>query len=40
MLFLIIGKSPGVDEEQNIIEAKGLSVYASIDEVPDNNLKQ
>ncbi|HEY3252195.1 MAG TPA: NUDIX hydrolase [Ignavibacteria bacterium] len=38
--ILIIGSSPGADEEREIIEIKRLPVYTSIDEVPYNNLQQ
>lgn len=32
--ILMIGSSPGADKEREIIEAKGLPVYYSIDEIP------
>lgn len=35
--ILMIGSSPGADIERRIIENKGLPVYNSIDEIPENN---
>jgi hypothetical protein len=35
--ILMIGSSPGADTERRIIEAKGLPVYYSIDEIPEHN---
>lgn len=32
--ILMVGSSPGADKEREIIEAKGLPVYFSIDEIP------
>jgi hypothetical protein len=34
---LMIESSPGADKERDIIESKGLPVYYSIDEIPQNN---
>jgi hypothetical protein len=34
--ILIIGESPGVDTERDLIESKGLPVYYSIEDIPDN----
>jgi hypothetical protein len=33
----IIGSSPGADIERRIIEEKGLPVYYSVDDIPENN---
>lgn len=35
--ILMIGESPGANIERDIIKAKGLPVYYSIDEIPENN---
>jgi hypothetical protein len=34
--ILIIGDSPGVKEELKIIKSKGLPVYFSIEDIPEN----
>lgn len=34
--ILLIGSSAGADHERGIIESKGLPVYYSIEEIPDN----
>jgi hypothetical protein len=34
--ILMTGSSPGADKEREIIEEKGLPVYYSIDEIPEN----
>ena len=33
--ILVIGESPGVKREQNLIEAQGLPVYRAVSEIPD-----
>ena len=33
--ILMIGSSPGADYERELISAKGLPVYTSIDEIPE-----
>lgn len=37
--ILMIGSSPGADKERKIIEAKGLPVYFSVDEIPGEKIK-
>lgn len=34
--ILIIGSSPGADHERMLLEQKGLPVYFSMDEIPEN----
>ena len=33
--ILVIGESPGANRERDLVAAKGLPVYRSIEEVPD-----
>ena len=37
--ILVIGESPGVNRERDLIRAKGLPVYNSINEIPNAVLK-
>jgi len=37
--ILVIGSSHGADIERRIIEEKGLPVYYSIDDIPENNVR-
>jgi hypothetical protein len=34
--ILMVGESPGADAERDIIKSKGLPVYYSVDEIPEN----
>ncbi|MBN8569815.1 MAG: DUF4406 domain-containing protein [Ignavibacteria bacterium] len=33
--ILMIGESPGANKERDLVKAKGLPVYHSVDEIPD-----
>ena len=37
--ILIIGQSPGVTRERELIEAKGLPVYWNVDEIPGASVR-